>query len=127
MSLRLRPLLALAFATAMFAACGDERGEPTGSTCPTGSTLTYTSFAAPFMEKYCTRCHSSTRSGKDRHGAPAFHDFDTEAGILAVAEHIDENAAAGPDASNDVMPPSSPRPTEEERKQLGEWLACATR
>jgi uncharacterized membrane protein len=78
------------------------------------------------MEEYCTHCHSSVLSGAARRGAPEFHDFDSEPGILAVADHVDEYAAAGPDSSNDAMPPTAPRPTQQEREQLGEWLACAT-
>jgi uncharacterized membrane protein len=117
-------LLALAAAIAL-AACGsDDHGGPTGSTCPEGSTLSYETFGQEFMDAYCTRCHASDLTGDDRNGAPLNHDFDTKAGILAVADHIDEQAAAGPDNVNTAMPPRAPKPTEEERRQLGEWLAC---
>ena len=99
---------------------------PTGSSCPDDSTLTYATFGEAFMTSYCVGCHSSQRSGDDRNGAPAGHDFDTLEGIVAVAEHIDEHAAAGPEEVNELMPPSDPRPTDEEREALGEWLACGT-
>ena len=99
-------------------------GPPTESTCPPTSTLTYENFGKPFMEKYCTDCHSSDLEGEDRHGAPSFHDFDTLFGIKAVSDHIDETTAAGPAAMNDGMPPDSPFPTQMERYQLGEWIAC---
>jgi hypothetical protein len=102
-------------------------GPPTESTCPPESTLTYASFGKPFMERYCTRCHSSERMGPDRKGAPSFHDFDTVFGVRAVAEHVDETTAAGPAAENTSMPPSAPVPTLAERKQLGEWIACGMR
>ena len=105
---------------------GELEGTPTGATCPPGSTLTYETFAQPFVESYCTRCHSSQLSGAARNGAPLGHDFDSEAGILVVADHVDQYAAAGPNAVNTAMPPEDPRPTEEERRQLGEWLACET-
>lgn len=105
-------------------ACSDPPPTPTESVCPPGSTLTYEDFAAPFMSAYCTRCHSSELSGSARMGAPSFHDFDTLAGILPVADHVDEWAAAGPAAVNTLMPPSGPSPSEAERRQLGEWLAC---
>ncbi len=39
-------------------------------------------------------------------------------------DDIDTIAAAGPDAVNTEMPPDTPAPTEEERRKLGEWLAC---
>lgn len=103
----------------------EEEGAPTGSTCPAGSTLTYENFAKAFMEAYCTRCHSSQLMGDARNGAPPYHDFDTEVGILSVWEHVDENAAAGPDSVNEIMPPDGAKPTLDERKKLGEWLACA--
>lgn len=103
-----------------------EFGPPSGATCPDGSTLTYESFAKPFMEKYCTSCHSSTLVGDARQGATDYHDFDSENGILAVADHVDWKAASGPDATNELMPVGSgPKPTVVERAQLGEWLACA--
>lgn len=102
-----------------------EEGAPSGATCPPGSTLTYETFAKDFFDGYCTRCHSSDKTDDARQGAPLGHDFDTEEGVLAVAEHVDAYAAAGPDSVNTRMPPSNPRPSEAERRQLGEWLACA--
>lgn len=99
-------------------------GVATLSTCPPDSELTYESFGREFMDSYCTRCHSSALSGAARNDAPVGHDFDTLDGVLAVAEHIDEYAAAGPAGVNTAMPPSAPAPSEESRRQLGEWLAC---
>lgn len=105
------------------AACG-EHGEPTGSVCPPTQTLTYVNFGKSFMDTYCVDCHSSTKTGAARHGAPAFHDYDTVEGVRQTIEHIDEQAAAGPNAVNTLMPEDAPTPTEAERRQLGEWLAC---
>lgn len=108
--------------------CGGEEAElfgpPTESTCPTPSTLTYTNFGKPFMERYCTRCHNSELVGDDRMGAPSFHDFDTLFGIKAVSDHIDETTAAGPAVVNRGMPQNGLVPTDDERLQLGEWIAC---
>lgn len=108
------------------AACGPDSvfGPPTESVCPPSSTLTYESFGKGFMTQYCTRCHSSELMGADRQGAPSFHDFDTLYGIRAVSDHIDETTASGPAATNTGMPPDTPAPTLDERKQLGEWIAC---
>lgn len=119
--------LALALAWLLAAGCGTDTvfGPPTQSVCPPGgSTLTYTNFAQPFMETYCTRCHAQNLTGADRHGAPSFHDFDTLFGIKAVSDHVDETTAAGPAATNTGMPGDGKEPTLEERKQLGEWIAC---
>jgi hypothetical protein len=105
--------------------CETVFGPPSGATCPEGSTLTYEGFGAPFMTTYCTSCHASTLSGDARQGAPLYHDFDSLDGILPVADHVDWKAAAGPDATNELMPiGSGPVPTLAERQQLGEWLAC---
>jgi len=110
------------------AACADDPlfGPPTESVCPPGSALTYDNFGKPFMEAYCTRCHSSELMGAARMGAPSFHDFDSRFGVAAVADHIDETTAFGPAAENHSMPPTGPRPTDAERRQLGEWLACGS-
>jgi cytochrome c5 len=105
---------------------GSVLGPPTGATCPQGSTLTYDNFGRQFMEAYCTRCHSSTLTGDARMGATAFHDFDMLGGIRAVSNHIDEAAGAGPDATNESMPPNGTRPSLAERQMLAEWIACQT-
>lgn len=124
---------ALALALLLAAACSDENGHPTdegmpsGATCPSDSALDYENFGRTFMQNYCTRCHSSTLAAGDRNGAPSDHDFDSLVNIQKVPpEHIDAMAAAGPDSVNTKMPPNGARPTEAERRDLGEWLACGT-
>jgi len=120
-----------AIAVAGLVACGQANdadgssGQATGSTCPPGSELTYDTFARDFMDRYCTRCHSAALRSSDRQGAPSDHNFDTLAGLRATnMMHLDEEAAAGPDAANTAMPPTAPMPSNEERRKLGEWLAC---
>lgn len=105
---------------------GDEDvlGPPTNTVCPPTSQLTYANFGQTFMTTYCTRCHSSTLSGDDRMGATEFHDFDTQIGVQRVADHVDQTAGSGPDATNETMPPNGARPTLTERQQLAEWIAC---
>jgi len=98
---------------------------------------TYEDFGKPFMEKYCTMCHSSELVRSARNGAPLYHDFDSLLGVIVVTNHIDEQAGSGPAADNHFMPPdrcpSTPggpvdtdclKPTEEERQQLALWIAC---
>ncbi len=110
------------------AGCPDDPplyGPPTESVCPPGSTLTWTSFGMQFMQSYCTKCHDSNKYGADRMGAPGFHDFDTLFGVKAVKEHVDWTTASGPTSTNTSMPPEGqPAPTLEERRMLGEWIAC---
>ena len=104
-----------------------DNGGPTGSTCPEQSTLTYTTFANVFFATYCTRCHNSALPVEQRNGAPRELNYDSLEGVRAVdPERIDHVAAAGPDHLNSFMPPSAPRPSNDERAKLGEWLACGS-
>jgi uncharacterized membrane protein len=98
----------------------------TGAVCPPGgSTLTWASFGQAFFATYCTRCHASTLvGGGARSGAPAGLNWDEHATVMANAGRIDAVAGAGPRNVNTVMPLSGVAPTEAERRQLGEWLAC---
>src|SRR5262245_43294620 len=95
---------------ALGGACSDvhdeteEVGTPTGATCPTDSTLSYENFGQAFMETYCLRCHSESRTGEARHDAPADHNFDRLEDIRSLAGHIDQTAGAGPAATNTEMP-----------------------
>ncbi len=98
----------------------------TGSTCPTANPPTYASFGQRFFDRYCTGCHS--RMAHDRHGAPVDVELDTEADIRRHATAIDAEAAAGPDATNRDMPdlggPVRVAPSDAERAELGQFLAC---
>jgi len=109
-------------ACALVGACDS----PTGSTCPPTNAPDYATFGKPFFETYCLDCHSA--SSQNRHGAPTDQNYDTEADIKKHAADIDSEAAAGPDATNTAMPELSPRvphaPSLDERKLLGQFLAC---
>ena len=87
-----------------------------GATCPTTSTLTYQNFGRSFFTRYCDSCHGT--------GGRTQPSLSSLATIRANSTAIDEQSAAGADAVNTAMPESDPRPTEAERRQLGEWLAC---
>jgi hypothetical protein len=106
-------VLTAALAFSSFVACSSG-GAATGSTCPTTQTLTYDNFGQAFMTKYCTSCHGGKESPS----------LSTLASIQAHISDIDKEAAAGPDATNTSMPEGSTTPSDAERKQLGEWLAC---
>jgi hypothetical protein len=101
-------------------------GRATGASCPPGSMLSYESFGEKFFSDYCTRCHSESVTGDARMNAPPDHNFDTLEGIKAEIEHVEEVAAAGPDATNTLMPPNGDAPSMDERLKLGEWIACGT-
>jgi hypothetical protein len=109
---RLSLLWPLAVALGITAGCKSE-GKATGSTCPPGSTLTYASFGQAFMDAHCTSCHS----GKED---PS---LTTQAQIKSNIAAIDRTSAAGPSATNTLMPEDADVSVED-RKKLGEWLAC---
>lgn len=115
-------MMKLAASFLLAAACGT----PTGSTCPTIAPPTYATFGQQFFTDYCTGCHSANAT--NRHDAPDDQNFDTEAQIRAHADDIDLAAAAGPNATNTDMPdlsgPVHTSPTLDERKALGQYLAC---
>jgi uncharacterized membrane protein len=116
--------------------CGDDKkdddaeddestsvGPSTGAECD--ESLTYTKDVKPIVDKYCTRCHSSKLTGAAaRMNAPADHNFDTESGILEAAAHIDQQAGSGPLQTNVIMPLTAPKPSNEERATLSQYLAC---
>jgi uncharacterized membrane protein len=78
------------------------------------------------MATYCTDCHSSTST--NRHAAPGEINFDSMDDIRAHLDDIDVEAAAGPSATNTVMPELDAKvtkvPTQAEREILGQFLAC---
>jgi len=95
------------------AACGSSTGSPTGSTCPSDSTLTYANFGQAFIANNCLSCHTSRE-------APT---LTTQAAVAANREEIDLVAAAGPSSVNTQMPQGG-SVTTADRQKLGEWLAC---
>jgi hypothetical protein len=102
---------------ALALALGCSKGS--GATCLTSSTLTYDNFGRGFFQRYCDSCHGT--GGRSRPSMASLTD------IRAHKTEIDLEAAAGPDGVNTAMPEGSPTPTEAERRQLGEWLACGAR
>jgi hypothetical protein len=125
-------VLALA---ALFGCSGGDTDPParqqvaleTGSTCPDPArpTVTYSGFAESFFASYCTRCHSSALTTQDqRNGATVHANWDDLPTIRSYLKEIDSLAAGGPNGINHIMPPSDPRPSDDERIMLGEFLAC---
>jgi hypothetical protein len=136
----MRPLI---FYCVVVAACTNAKPTPTGATCPDPNNpqFTWQNFGYNFMCHYCTNCHDSSLKLSQRNGAPLFHDMDTLLTTMEVADHVDQQAAWGPKAHNNFMPgagtggrcPSTmggpldeacPEPTDEERTDLGVFLAC---
>ena len=109
----LRHVVLLGFFSFFALACSaSSKGNPTGSTCPQGSTLTYANFGQAFVQSNCLACHNRQSPN-----------LTTQAAVQAARSDIDQVAAAGPNATNTVMPEDH-SVSAEERAKLGEWLAC---
>jgi uncharacterized membrane protein len=108
-------LLWLGLLGALSVACGESPGDATGSTCPENSTLTYADFGQAFVQNNCVSCH-----GAEGPESPALTTLEQ---VQANIDDIDRAAAAGPNATNTFMPEGISVSTDERRK-LGEWLAC---
>ena len=100
----------------MVVGCGSGPGDATGSTCPTGSTLTYANFGQAFMQEHCLACHSAR--------GPESPKFDSIAEIRAESSDIDRSAAAGPNAVNTYMPEGGSVPEAERRSWANGWHAA---
>ncbi len=82
-------------------------------------TKTYENFGKTFMEKYCTYCHASAKTGKfARKGAPKGYDFDTVDGIKKEKTDIIEWVNV-----KKKMPPKGPV-SDQEQTDLKTWLDC---
>jgi hypothetical protein len=78
----------------------------------------YDSFAAPFFQMWCTRCHSTTRvTPEDRMNAPPGRNWDDEESIRAHLSLI--RFWVG---EINAMPINDPKPTCEERRRLVRWI-----
>ena len=78
---------------------------------------TWDPYAKGFFAMYCTRCHSSTLTGDARNGAPAGFNWDDQASVKSHGTTIRDAVGA-----TDVMPPSTPFPSCEERLRISKWL-----
>jgi uncharacterized membrane protein len=120
---------ALLACLALVPACSDDDDDEGGGNevqCPSGGTqLTEQNFGRAFLDTYCTRCHSSTLTGAARNGAPVGFDWDRIESVREHAKQMNEEAGANADGSvNRDMPLNDPRPSDDQRRQLSEWLAC---
>lgn len=113
----LRSAIATVSTLLLVSGCGGS-GRTSGAVCPDGGTaLTYANFGQNFMNQYCVQCHGPTR-------AQDGYRFDSIANVQIHLGAVDSTSAAGPARTNTRMPEGMPVPTQAERQQLGEWLAC---
>ena len=119
----MKHLSMFAFATILgAAACGsDTSSGNTGTDCSAQDAPTYETFGQAFMADYCASCHSASVKGADRMGAPTDDVFDD---LSAIQQKSDE-------LTNEIvtersMPygADSKKPSDEERKLFGAWMAC---
>jgi uncharacterized membrane protein len=110
----MRPWAPAVFALAV--GCGDALPEECADREPP---LSWSNFGEAHFRAECTGCHHSSLEESSRSGAPVGADFDTYAGVAALADDI---AARAVEEDAD-MPPAAPS-EEGARELLGEWLDC---
>lgn len=76
--------------------------------CPTGSTLTYASFAKDLVSSKCLACHNGKESPN----------LSTQSALAANKNHILSEAVY-----STAMPQGNDM-THDERLKLGQWLSC---
>lgn len=87
--------------------------------CPPDSIVSFENFGAPFMLDHCKGCHSGALPADMRQKAPTAIDFDD---LQDIRDHADRIWLRAAD-QNETMPPVG-GPGSQERRLLGEWLAC---
>jgi uncharacterized membrane protein len=80
-----------------------------------GGSITYTQHIKPILDTRCTGCHSSTRQGADRNGAPIDVNLDTYGGAVASSDRANARIQGG------SMPPSGGIPSDE-RALFQAWI-----
>jgi len=81
----------------------------------------YEASGTAFIETFCLSCHSSSRKGADRNGAPFSVNFDDLDSIRQQQGRIHSRVVGG------SMPPmlvGDPLPSSEERRELVNWIEC---
>jgi uncharacterized membrane protein len=124
MSSRLVTFFGASASAALLLLVGCGGGQATGTTCPTGSTLTYQNFGQSFMGTYCLRCHNEALTGAARKDAPTDVNFNTVEQVRGESKDIDKLAGASATLTNEEMPPDGEKPSAEDRRKLSEWLSC---
>jgi hypothetical protein len=77
----------------------------------------YATFAAPFFETFCVRCHATTVVGMAREGAPDGRDWDEAATLRMFLPEI--RLWVG---EVNQMPIGDPQPSCDERRRLVRWI-----
>lgn len=73
---------------------------------------THESFGKAFMSTYCTSCHQAAKGGPE-------NDFNDANIIRKEKAEIIEKVV-----EKKTMPPSDPKPSDEERGKVKAWLEC---
>jgi uncharacterized membrane protein len=104
-------LLLLLLGVVAVSGCGDELPEVDCAAAPVPT------FQEVTIWPKCTSCHSSTRTGAARSGAPAGVDFDTYASASAHAQKAAEEV-------NEGEMPRNGTATAAEKDSLFRWALC---
>jgi len=110
-----RSLLLASAALLALPACGGD-DKQASEQCP--DDLTYLTTAKPFVEKYCSSCHS--KDATDRSGAPPDVNFHDQSDLFDHGTHLYEYVL-----EKAMPPPNNPQPTATERTAFTNWVKCS--
>ncbi len=96
---------------------GSDGSSDTGVPLDCDDAGTWATTGQPLMLTWCTGCHSSQKTGADRHGAPDAVNLDSLAGFAASAENALARMEAG------TMPAGGGLSAQELR-QIRSWVDC---
>lgn len=108
-------MMLIIFATA---GCG-EKADPLSGPLSGESTPTYIQEVKAILDQHCLPCHSTSKSGAQRNGAPITINFDTYELAVANIERANTRIQAG------TMPPTGGL-APEIRTTVLDWLATGT-
>ena len=99
----------------LLAACDDATPDESCDNSP----WTYSNTGDPFMRTWCTSCHHTDMADTVRPDGTEGINLDGFGNVAAFLERIEARALG----DSPTMPPAG-GPSEVEREQLAEWIAC---
>ncbi len=115
---RILVLVGLSISLAI-AGCGDKVDPLTAFDDPNGEEdgpVTYMADIKSILDDYCIGCHSITKEGFERQGAPVGVDFDTYEDAADWADPANQRIQGG------TMPPGGQGLSQEERALFQRWI-----
>lgn len=106
---------AMLFCFAMLLGCDGDKQDPVFVSDGDVGAVNFISDVQPILETNCLRCHSISKSGGERNGAPLTVNFDTYENVVNLADRANARIQSG------TMPPGSGLP-DTDRVVFSDWV-----